>query len=495
MLHLLALVALAIPAPSAPTLVVAPTSAPAATHPVLACPTTTLQGPRARASAPAATLLASSLLARLAPARPAADPPPLLPPAPADPRAASARAAYAAGEYVAAARQYAALARDAAPRYLFNAGMAREAAGELAHAALLWRRYLASGTASPEDRELLARKLAAAAASLIPRQFAADPQISALTLTHGDNDPLELGPADLADPLILEAGEWTARILSPGEPLELRFTVADPAAPPVVLSAPPVHVDPPPDPPTPTGDLTLHLGPPRALRRGVEISLKNDLGVRHETQKTAEATWNLPRGTWTVSAAAADRTTITKTVTVGDLPERLDLSLRLSPAARRQRIVAPAILGAAGLGLAVGGAVLVARGRRDDLTCVDETTCTAAANSVLDVSAGLALVGTGVGALIPAATAAAGARTRVLAVEAGLGATIFTGGLTWYLAETRSDYQLDARGRDHAAATILGAGAGMLGSAAVVLIVRRILARRAAPIAVAPTSRGVTINF
>lgn len=424
-----------------------------------------------------------------------ADPPPLLPPAPTDPRATSARAAYAAGEYVAAARQYAALARDGAPRYLFNAGMAREAAGELAHAALLWRRYLASGTATPEDRELLARKLTAAAASLVPRQFAAAPEISSLTLTRGQHDPLELVPADLADPLILEAGEWTARILGPGEPLELRFTVGDPAAPPVVLSASPVHVDPPPLPPTTTGTLTVHLGPPRALRGGVEISLKNDMGLRQDLQKTAAATWDLPRGAWTVTAAAPDRTTIKKTVTVADLPQHLDLELRLSPAARRQRIVMPAILGAAGLGLTVGGAVMITRGRRNDLTCLDATTCTAAANSVLDVSAGLALVGTGVGALIPAATAAAGARPRALAIEAGIGAAIFTGGLTWYLAETRSDYQLDARARDHAAATILGAGAGMLGSAAIALIVRKVLNRRAAPVAVAPTSRGVTINF
>ena len=146
---------------------------------------------------------------------------------------------------------------------------------------------------------------------------------------------------------ILEAGEWTARIPGPGDPLELRFTVAA-DAPPVVLPAPLPRVDAPPPPlPTVTGSLTIHLGPPRALRGTVEISLKNDAGLRKETQKTAEATWELPRGTWTVSASAPDLTATSQTVTVGDLPRRLDLSLRLTPAARRSRIVVPAILGAA----------------------------------------------------------------------------------------------------------------------------------------------------
>lgn len=420
----------------------------------------------------------------LAAARPASSPaPPLLPPPPADPRATAARAAYAAGEYVSAARQYEALARDtAAPRYLFNAGMAREAAGELSHASLLWRRYLSSGTASAEDRELLARKLAAAAASLVARRLRPGPDVTTVSLTRGDaRDPLEPSPAELTDAILLEAGEWTARVQGAGEPLEIPFTVAEVDAPPVELPAPTPRIAAPPLPLATTGSLTVQVGPPRALRRGVEISLKSDTATRQETLRSATTTWELPRGAWTVSAAAADWMTTPRTVTVAEQPQRLDFTLRLSPAARRQRIVAPSILGGLGLGLVTGGAALVARGSRRDIDCLDATTCEAAANSVLDVSSGLALVGTGVGALIPAVTAAAGARSRALAAEAGVGGALFASGLTWYLAEAIGTTALDHRPREHAAAAMLGLGAGLVGSAVIHLLVRRALRDRRAP--------------
>jgi hypothetical protein len=228
------------------------------------------------------------------------------------------------------------------------------------------------------------------------------------------------------------------------------------------------------------GSLTVQLGPPRALRRGVEISLKNDADIRREKFQADTATWELPRGPWKVSAAAPDRTSTPQTVTLAEQPLRLELTLRLTTTARRQRIVAPAILGGVALGLVTGGAVLVARASRRDIDCLDATTCEAAANSVLDVSSGLALVGTGLGALIPAATAAAGARTRALAVEAGLGGAVFASGLTWYLAEAVGTTALDHRPREHTAAAMLGLGAGMAGSAVLILLVRRALRDRRA---------------
>ncbi|MBL9104745.1 MAG: hypothetical protein JNL82_27625 [Myxococcales bacterium] len=411
----------------------------------------------------------------LAPARP--EPAPPLLPSPVDARAAAARAAYAAGDYLSAARQYESLARDA-PRYFFNAGMAREAAGEPSHAAIQWRRYLSSGTATPEDRALLERKLAAAGTSLVARRLRPEPGVTAVTLQRGGHDPIDLTPAELADPLLLETGEWTARVQSAGEPRELGFTVAVPDAPPVVLPAARPRVDPPPPPPVTTGSLTVQVGPPRALRRGVALTLAGDADVRQETLRSATATWELPRGPWTLSAAAPDRTDTRRTVTVTDVPQRVDLTLHLSPAARGRRIVAPALLGATGLGLLVGGAALAARTPHRDLLCTDAATCEATANDVLDRASGFALVGGGLGALVPAATAAAGARPRALVVEAGLGAALLASGVGWYLAEFSKTTALEHFPQKNTAATMLGLGAGMAGSAVIQLLVHRALRAR-----------------
>ena len=60
---------------------------------------------------------------------------------------------------------------------------------------------------------------------------------------------------------------------------------------------------------------------------------------------------------------------------------------------------------------------------------------------------------------------------------------LFAAGLSWYLVEIGGTYQLEHRARDHAAATTLGLGAGLLGGAAVALVTRRLVrhepARRA----------------
>lgn len=412
----------------------------------------------------------------LAPARPGTEPPPpLLQPPPADPRAAAARSAYASGDYVAAARQYEALARDtAAPRYLFNAGMAREAAGELAHATLQWRRYLSSGTASADDRELLTRKLSAAAAALVPRQLQPAPEVTAVSLGRDGRDALMMSPSELADAVMLEAGEWTAQVESPGGALQVRFTVGEPGAGPVALPAVAVRVDPPPRAPEPsTGSLTVEVGPPRALRGGVQISLRGEATTREATLRTATATWVLPRGAWTVSAAAPDRAPVQRSVSITATPQRLGLSLRLSTAARRQRIFAPAILGGVGLGLVAGGVGLAVHGDREGLACVDAATCEAIANSVLDSARGAAMIGAGIGAVIPAATAAADARPQAFAVEAGVGAALLAGGVSWYLTELSQTSALEHQAQKYSAAAMLGIGAGMAGSAVVQLLVRR----------------------
>ncbi|HRI07185.1 MAG TPA: hypothetical protein PKW35_05165, partial [Nannocystaceae bacterium] len=70
---------------------------------------------------------------------------------PASPETAQAQAAkerYARGDFVGSARAYEALWESThAPKYIYNAGMAREAAGQRGLAVRHWRRFLATAGA------------------------------------------------------------------------------------------------------------------------------------------------------------------------------------------------------------------------------------------------------------------------------------------------------------------------------------------------------------
>lgn len=142
----------------------------------------------------------------------AASPEEVAPP-PADARA-EAKAMYAAGRYLEAARAYEAnWRRNGHKGSLYNAGMAREAAGlgNIALAVYNWRRYLAEvgASVSGAERQELARRIEAAEGKLVKVELVAQGDVGGPRRVE-----LKRGNASAADQLVIawEAG-WSSHTL------------------------------------------------------------------------------------------------------------------------------------------------------------------------------------------------------------------------------------------------------------------------------------------
>lgn len=134
-------------------------------------------------------------------------------PPPADARA-EAKAMYAAGRYLEAARAYEAnWRRNGHKGSLYNAGMAREAAGlgNIALAVYNWRRYLAEvgASVSGAERQELARRIEAAEGKLVKVELVAQGDVRGPRRVE-----LQRGNASAADQLVIawEAG-WSSHTL------------------------------------------------------------------------------------------------------------------------------------------------------------------------------------------------------------------------------------------------------------------------------------------
>lgn len=468
-------------------------------------------------------------------------------------RGSAARALYSGRRYREAAQAYEALWRDTgAAKYRFNAGMAREAAEHYGAALLHWRAYLASDGANLEERTMLEQRVAATSAQLQRvhiRVEGALPGPTTLTLgapesaPQGPRDAIEL-PAQPDLDLALEPGAWSLTLQLPERPpIVARFDLsAGVASPTVTLTLPAPAIDTPPSPPPlaiPIA-LTLTITPQRALARGVELQWQSlqaaSPGPQTRSPASAPTTSERPTPTSPGPTPAAEyeaivvprntRGPITLRVPAGayalrarapgfvpqaitvplDAPRQIDLHLRRDTTEPARLGLgfgiggAGLVLGAVGVGFVARGSGALADLRRDGALpdCGTPERCRAAANGALDVSSGLALLGSGVGAGIVAATVGARARDRALKIEAGAGAAMFVGGLIWYVAEIQGPYTLQHRARDHIAATVLGGGAGLLGAATISLVTRRLLRRRqpahALAPALSPNSVGLTWN-
>ena len=254
-----------------------------------------------------------------------------------------------------------------------------------------------------------------------------------------------------------------------------------------------------PDTPAPA-TLTLDLGPRGALARGITVTPDGPTPADARTLQTSSATWTLPPGAWTLRATAPDRRPTTATVTLRPAEAR-HLAMHLPRDRPAQTRLGLGLgLGGAGLVLMTTGALLTAR-TSGALTCSDHDTCAAAADRVLDRSIGFSLIGAGLGAAVPALTAGLGRRAstdRALIIEAGAGVVLLGGGVAWYLSEVTRTTALDHMPRQHAAATLRGIGGGMLGSAVVGLIVRRLTRGKPSTVSVTPSfsrhTRGLTLQ-
>ncbi len=375
---------------------------------------------------------------------------------------------------------------------------------------------------------------------------------------QGPRDPIELAVQPDLD-LSFEPGTWSVTLqLADQPPIVARFDLsAGVASPTVTLTLPAPAIETPPTPPplpVPV-DLTLAIAPQRALDRGVELqwssseassassatapsSTSSDgsqpqspaaapgssaatsgSGVDSQPQPAtvlassgsqtlpvttrSPVTLRLPTGAYTLRIRAPGFAEQTVAV---DLATTRQLDLRLRPDATERARLGLAlglggtglVLGAIGTGFIVRGAGELADQRRAGAVpnCLTPERCSAAANGALDLSSGLALLGSGLGAGIVAATVGARAQDRALKLEAGFGAGFFVGGLIWYVAEIQGPYTLQHRARDHVAAMILGSGAGLLGAATISLVTRRLVRRKhpahALAPALSPNSVGLT---
>lgn len=456
-------------------------------------------------------------------------------------RRGAARALYGERRYREAAQAYEALWRDTgAAKYRFNAGMAREAAEHYGAALLHWQAYLATGSASVEERRMLEQRITATSAQLQRVHVRVEGELpgpATLTLhapdpaPQGARDPIEL-PVQPDLDLSLEPGAWRLSLqVADRPPVESRFDLTTGGASPTLtlgLPTTPAIVTPPPPPVTVPVALTVTITPERALARGVTLQWS---GQSSSTSARAGAspspspddvasvagsqvipgdtrspiTLRLPAGAYSLRARAPgfDEQTVALAL---DAPRQLDLHLRRD-AAERARLGLGFGLGGAALVLGSVGAGFIARGAREfaDLRrigalpdCGTPERCSAGARAAQDLSSGLALLGSGVGSGIVAATVGARASERALKIEAGVGSAMFVAGLIWYVAEIHGPYTLQQRARDHVAATMLGGGAGLLGAAAISLVTRGLI-RRKHPVhalnpALSPTSVGLTWN-
>ncbi len=442
-------------------------------------------------------------------------------------RRSSARKLYSERRYREAAHAYEALWRDTgAAKYRFNAGMAREAAEHYGAALLHWQAYLASGSATPEERRMLEQRVTATSAQLGRVHMHIDstvPGPATLTLhapepaPQGPRDPIEL-PVQPDLDLAFEPGAWSVTLQLPDQPpIVARFDLSAGVASPTVtlaLPAPAIEMPPTPPPlPVPV-DLTLSITPPRALARGVELQWSSSEPASASSTPSSGAqtlprtarspvTLRLPTGAYTLSIRAPGFSEQTIAV---DLATTRRVDLRLRPdATERARLGLAFGLGGTGLVLGAIGTGFIARGageladqRRAGAVpdCGTLERCRTAENGALDLSSGLALLGSGIGAGIVAATVGARAQDRALKLEAGFGAGLFVGGLIWYVAEIQGPYTLQHRARDHVAAMMLGSGAGLLGAATISLVTRRLVRRKhpahALAPALSPNSVGLT---
>jgi len=480
-------------------------------------------------------------------------------------RRGAARALYSERRYREAAQAYEALWRDTgAAKYRFNAGMAREAAEHYGAALLHWQAYLASGSASLEERRMLEQRVTATSAQLQRVHVHVEgalPGPATLTLRAPEpapqcpRDPIDL-PAQPNLDLSLEPGAWQLTLqVADRPPIEARFDLgAGVASPTVTLTLPTSPAVITPTPPAPLAipvELTLTIAPERALARGVELQWSsagrmssNPQAGSHATSPSPQApgasqqapggaspqatgpgsgpqpvagsqliarsarspiTLRLRAGAYTLRARAPGFDEQTVAVTL-DAPRQLDLRLRRD-AAERARLGLALGLGGSGLVLGAIGAGFIGRGAGElaDLRrvgalpdCGTPERCSAAENGALDLSSGLAMLGSGIGAGVVAATLGARASDRALKIEAGVGGAMFVGGLIWYVAEIQGPYSLQHRARDHIAATMLGGGAGLLGAAVISLVTQR-LVRRTRPVhalspAFSPNSVSLTWN-
>ncbi len=454
---------------------------------------------------------------------------PEIPAAELEARSQAAKLAYKAQHYREAARIYEGLWRDTnAPKYLFNAGMARSAANHDAFALLHLRRYLDLADVPAKERAEVEAQIASISQGTGPVTVRFEPALTAdatLTLINADDEVAVVATAPLQ--LAVEPGRWQLRHTMPGEaPTLLAFEMpADRPPGAYTMTLPTRDADPPgllPHTPKPELPAATPTHPVRvelvatpgwlAKRRPVTAALlpTNDANTSPPASPPSQvitwpqttATFAVPAGAWVVRTQGPGLLQTTKRfTTTADGAPPVQVRLRLAPS-EKLRLGLGFGFGGAGAVLAGAGVAQLVRSRTDGV-CIDNQSCQSVANAALDRSIAFSLFGASLGAVISAGVAGskrAPRKNSLLAVQAGIGATIFAGSLAAYLGQRLNTTALDYPGREQAAAFFMGLGASSLGGAAIALISRRIVQGPLWPRAAAnnasitPTARGLALS-
>lgn len=440
----------------------------------------------------------------------------------------AAKQLYRDGRYLDSARAFEQIYRTTGnTNALFNAGMAREAAGagHEAHAIHDWSLYLQLAPAVPEsERADLQRRLDAAARNTAPVEIlydypadAPDPRRVELHRGDRDVDPLivNIPEGERLVTIPLSAGPWTARVFGEGGLLHaVPFNVTGPSAKALHLRLAPAAPE-----ETP---VSVRLGPERALSRGIELRWEGPgEAPSPETTNEAERSWKLAPGPWVLHAQAKGFRPERLQVDVDGVPSELELRLRRHPDVTA-RIALGAVSGAIGVGLVAAGGVVWSQGRSDfekNKAGLDEPTdyadggrrlvvVTTLYQDSLTQLRGLGLAAGGLGAGVVSITEAAGGGRRARFAELGIGAPLAVAGLVAIaqvrgreenrLSESSEEDELtDWRARLVPGYSLLGAGAGMASASLVAIITHAAVNRRTRPrtaAAAAPLRRGLMLS-
>ncbi|MCB9753946.1 MAG: hypothetical protein H6713_28720 [Myxococcales bacterium] len=297
-----------------------------------------------------------------------------------DARAEQAHALFEAGMQLESARVFEDLwSSTRRGEFLYFAALARQAAGDHAHAAALLEQYLRL-TTDDEARALARSKLASSASYTTPVRLRVTPKGALtggrLTLTRRDPQRVD-GPFEYpftvdggAATLELEPGDWTIELAAEGyergtRELRVARGQAGALSMAIELVAAPMPV-------------RVVFGPDAAVTRGVNVRVRSGPGVTgpySERVDGAVFSRRLRQGTWALVFEAPGHKPREHTLEVGPEPVELDVTLETdSPApatpspeptvdsSQRARVALAGGLGgvgglllASGIGFAIGG--------------------------------------------------------------------------------------------------------------------------------------------
>ncbi|HRI07064.1 MAG TPA: hypothetical protein PKW35_04560, partial [Nannocystaceae bacterium] len=425
------------------------------------------------------------------------------------------------GRYPQAARLFEQIYRDTGNLVaLYNAGICRHAAGagHEAHALYDWARYLAlAPSVTSDERADIDNRRARPLELTTPVELRYDyppasPDPTRIELHRGARDPdpliVDLAPNQRTLELRLGVGAWTARVLGPDGLLHSQpFNITRPAGDLLTLRMVPAAPDP--------TAISIHLGPGRALTRGIELTWEGpDSPPPTETLTDPDRPWYLPPGPWVLHARAPGFRPESRLIHVDRTPTELDLTLRRHPGSTA-RIALSLTTGLAAVGLGIGGGILWSQGNQayqDHLPGLTTTDLDARHEAIDTLRAarrteaqGVGLLLGGVGAGIATITEASGGGKRALLAEFGLGTAMAAGGTLGSILYRHDNplYSLspqadltDRRRAIDSLHGLIGAGAGLAGAALIAVITHAAidsrLKRRPTPNL---ALRGATLHF